>query len=366
MKKGLLAFTVFMVVTSMTLLSTTLCLAQFDRTVTNTSKKGSLLVWPLIKSGAPDTTIQLTNNYYAPVKVKCFYGAKFPASHTSWGFTMLPNQTIAWRASTGKGPDGRIMPGVNGTPPALAAGVACLLSCWAVDSGGTQQIAWNWLSGDAIVGESGNQYWEYSAWRFAVNSSTTGANAGTAGKLQLTGDSGNYDACPTGLLFNFLKQTTNASQSFPPGNANTRLTLVPCGQDLATDNNPVVYASMGPRDEVSTPLSSTYVCVGSQNSTSQWYSESLLSTKMHIIGSTINPYTNIASPGGNIYIHGKQETGSCVDSMGVPLIGVMSMQLSSSTGPVVGATPTGIGPGQAYIKDGNDANTSTPIVINSN
>jgi hypothetical protein len=350
------------------LVSGTLCLAQLDRTVTNTSKKGSLLIWPLVKvTGGGDTIIQLTNNYYAPVKVKCFYRVSNPCDHTSWIFTLLPNQTIAWLASTGKGPDGQVIPAAKGRPPALAPGTVAELRCWAVDSSGAQQIAWNWLSGDAIVKEgTGKQSWEYSAWRFAVNSSTTGANAGTAGSLLLTGDSGNYDACPTALIFNFFKQTGDTTGAFPAGTVNAQLTLVPCKQDLVTNANPVVYASMVPQDEVQSTLSSAFACVGCANPSTQWYSESLASGKLGIIGSTTNPFLNIGSPGGSVFVHGKQQSGSCPGSTGVPLLGVMSMQFSSSTGPVAGATPTGVGPGQAYVKDADDEYTSDPILINWN
>jgi len=88
------------------------------------------------------------------------------------------------------------------------------------------------LTGDAIIKEGSNQQWGYSAWRFAVNSSTTGAAAGEPGRILLTGDSGHYDACPTALQFNFMKQTPSTAKSFPKGSVNNVLTLIPCQQDL--------------------------------------------------------------------------------------------------------------------------------------
>jgi hypothetical protein len=342
------------------------CLAQTDRTVTNTSKKGSLLIWPLIKVGSADTIIKLNNEYYDPVKVKCFYRSSFPFANVNWTFTLLPNQPISWYASTGKGVDGKTIPGVRGSPPALTSGTVAEMRCWAVDNSVTQQIAWNWLTGDAIIKEGSNQQWGYSAWRFAVNSSTTGATAGTAGKLQLTGDSGNYDACPTALLFNFMKQNQTASGNFTKGLANNVLTLVPCPEDFATNTAPVVYASMVTQDELQSTLPGAYACVGSADATTQWFSESLISTKLNIIDSTSNPFTSIASPGGNIYIHGRSYSGrlnSCLGSSGVPLIGVMSTQYFSPTGVFTGGAPTNIGPGQGYVKDSSDAYTSAPIAI---
>jgi hypothetical protein len=346
------------------LLFGSVCLAQTDRTVTNTSKKGSLLIWPLIKVGPADTIISLNNEYYDSVKVKCYYRTSFPFAGSNWTFLLLPNQPVSWLASTGKGVDGKLIPGAKGKPPALSSGTVAELRCWAVESSLTQQIAWNWLSGDAIIKEGSNQQWEYSPWRFAVNSSTTGAAAGTPGKLQLTGDTGNYDACPTALLFNFMKQSPSTAGIFTTGLANNVLTLASCAEDFASNTSPVVYASIVPQDELQSVLPSAYACVGSSNAITQWFSESLISTKLNIIGSTSNPFTSISSPGGNIYIHGKQNV-SCTGSTSVPLVGVMSTQYFSDTGVFTGATPTAVGPGQGYVRDSNDSRyTSTPILIN--
>jgi hypothetical protein len=343
-------------------LSASLCLGQLDRTVTSTSKKGSLLIWPLIKVGATDTMILLGNHYYKSVKVRCSYRSSFPYKNTNWFIQLLPNQTISWLASTGMGPDGNNNPNSGSNAPSLGAGIV-ELRCWAVDSGGTQQIAWNWLSGDALFTEGSNQNWGYSAWRFAVNSSTTGATAGTAGTIRLTGDSGNYDACPTALLFNFMKQEQDVMKAgFPKGTVNNVLTLVPCMENFATHAAPSVFTNLQVYDENQTSLSDASICVGSDNAATQWFSEPLTSSKLILKTGAVNPFVHLATPGGSIQVHGKQ--GSvCAGSSGVPLIGVMSMQFMSGTGPFVGIPPTAIGPGQAYVKDVNDANTATPISI---
>ncbi len=347
------------------IVSSALCFAQTDRTMTNTSKKGSLLIWPLIKVGPADTTIMLSNNYYESVKVKCFYRWS-QSQHTDWIFNLMPNQTISWLASTGKDIDGNNIPNTGSNAPPLGSGSTAELRCWAVDNTETQQIAWNWLAGEAIVKEGKNQSWGYSAWRFAVNSSTTGASAGTAGSIRLTGDSGNYDACPTGLLFNFLKQTpSNLAKSFPQGTVNDILTMVPCAEDFTSSTSPTAFTNLITYDEV--PNSGYRVvsaCVGHNDTTTQWFSEPLISSKLDLTGnSNVNPFSNLATPGGGIYIHGKQDA-SCAGSSGVPLIGVMSMQFMSSSGPITAVPPTALGPGQAYVKDANDINTPNPISIN--
>ena len=358
-------------------LSATSCFSQLDRTVTNTSKKGSLLIWPLIKVGAAaDTTVLLTNNYYESVKVKCAYRSAFPFQDTSWSFNLMADQTISWRASTGKSPDGKSVPRTafpgyapdrtmvlktEGNFPRLNSGTSVELRCWAVDSSVTQQIAWNWLSGEAIIKEGKGQ-WGYSSWRFAVNSSTTGASAGTAGQIQLTGDSGNYDACPTGLMFNFLKQTPSTAKAFPKGTVNSVLTLVSCMEDYVANTAPAVFTGLLTYDEAQSSVSGASICVGSNTAATQWFSEPLISSKLVLATNVANPFTNLATPGGSIYIHGKQDS-RCAGSSGVPLIGVMSMQFMSGTGPVTGVPPTATGPGQAYVKDASDVNTATPISI---
>jgi len=273
----------------------TLCFSEFDRTVTNTSKKGSLLIWPLIKV-SPDTTVMLSNDYYEKVKVKCTYRSSFPFQDTSWFFNLMPNQAISWLASTGKGPDGKSIPRTGGDAPPLGSGMSAELRCWAVDSGGTQQIAWNWLSGQAIIREGENQSWGYSAWRFAVNSSTTGAAAGTPGQILLTGDSGNYDTCPTGLMFNFLKQTPSTSvRSFPKGTVNDVLTLVPCMEDFVANTAPTVFTDLLTYDEAQNSVSGASVCVGSDVSATQWFSDPLISSKLVLTPGVDNPFSNLAT-----------------------------------------------------------------------
>jgi hypothetical protein len=344
------------------------CHAQLDRTMTNTSKKGSLMIWPLIKTNlaeGQDTVITLSNDYYKKVKVKCFYRFPFPCSHEDWVFTLTPNQPVSWQASTGKGLDGRDIPLARGSPPALGDGARAELKCWAVNEAEDQQIAWNWLSGEALVFEGVNQIWQYPAWRFAVNSSTTGAAAGVPGKILLTGDSGNYDACPTALLFPFIKQTPTTASSFPPGTVDNLLTLMLCNEDFVDDLNTVVYTQLQVRDENGGTQAATFVCVGCGlvDPLNQWFSESLISPKLHIASSVDNPFVNLATPGGSIYVHGTQRAVSCSGSAGAPLLGVMSRQFNNPTGPFAGEPPTAVGPAQAYIKNANDMNTTIPISI---
>lgn len=342
-----------------------LCFAQIDRTVTNTSKKGSLLVFPLIKvnlAAGQDTIVKISNDFYQKVKVKCYY-RYFPCSHEDFVLTLTPNQPVSWLASTGLGLDGLPIPKSQGTPPVLSDGTLAELKCWAVNEAEDQQIAWNWLTGSAIVEEGPNQTWEYSAWRFAVNSATNGAFAGDPGKLLLTGDSGNYDACPTALIFPFIKQVPKTDQASYDGMVNNVLTLVPCKQDFVEDSDQVVYAEFAPRDENEGPRTGSFACVGCGGG-DEWFSESLVSPKLHFANS--NPFVNLPTRGGYLLVDGKQKTSAnaCPGSIGVPLLGVMSMQFNNATGPFAGETPTAVAPGQAYRQDASEQDITTdPITI---
>jgi hypothetical protein len=337
------------------------CPAQADRTVANASKKGSLLIWPLVKATPADTVVKLNNEYYLGVKVRCAYRTPFPARHVDWVFELGPNQPLAWRVSTGRGPDGKALPQAGDPPPALPAGTSATLACWAVDDAGLQQLAWNWLTGDAVVGEGGARHWQYSAWRFAVNAATTGAAAGTAGRIRLTGDSGNYDTCPGSVSFDVAKQTPTPSGAFAPGTANNRLTLVPCAMDLRADGAVSAFTELQGRDESGGALAATSVVVGQATAATQWFSESLTSGKLRRAG-PVNPFVRLATPRGMVLVHGRVSTAD-PGTLGVPLIGVLSMQFGSAGGPVANGTATTVGFGQGYLKDVNDAFTATPVDI---
>jgi hypothetical protein len=365
------------------LVSGALCLAQFDRSVTNTSQKGSLLVWPLIQWDSvhfKDTVIKISNDYYTSVDIKCFV-RKFPCDSIDFGFTLTPNQEISFLVSTGQGLDGREIPKLGTLGGLLNDGEKGELKCWAVDSTACddfrdedldlnpgQQIAYNWLSGDAIIIEGINQHWEYSAYRFKVNPpATTCSPAGDPGQILLTGNAGNYDACPTALLFSILNQAPGTVQAptvpaspYPTGTVNNVITLVPCKQDFVDNNDSTVYAEFLYTDENEISHSNHWTCVGCE--TNEWFSENLLSSKLH------NGPIFLTTPSGSIYIHGIKKDSSCPNSVGVPLLGVSSMQFFSNTGPFAGETPTLVGPGQAYIRDASDnatskVNTTNPVFI---
>ena len=87
-----------------------LCSAQSRIGVANTSKKGSLLVFPLVKVAATadsnDTIITISNDYPLRVNLLCRYQTPQNCACETFDFALTGNQSIAFSARTGYGLDG--------------------------------------------------------------------------------------------------------------------------------------------------------------------------------------------------------------------------------------------------------------------
>jgi hypothetical protein len=185
MKKSML---VALVMASLTFMASSCGFAQTAYTgIADTSKEGSLLVWPLIQTNdGNETYIIITNSIKGdgndtPVDIKCYWEYRqFPPDPNSSGycglsdmiFYLSANNPLIFKASDGTGLDGR------GLVPPMGSGMKGALKCWAIDPTDRIQIAWNHLSGYAVIVDSDNatmsavpkkSAWEYSAWRFAAN-----------------------------------------------------------------------------------------------------------------------------------------------------------------------------------------------------
>lgn len=365
----------------------------------NTTKKGSLVVWPLIKVGPDDepwrdTIITFSNDYTSKVAVMCCY--KYPVQpnledpvcqHECFDFSLTGSQEVSWSARTGLTLDGTLFPksgqaanrfkdfeGTGDHDDDLIIGE---LKCWAVD-GSKNPISFNWLSGTAVIGEGPDMTWQYSAYRHRVGNDI--ANKGLVGEagdhtLLLTGTSTTYDACPSGLLFNIIEQTDNESitrPTFPvhdslagPEDYRTVknvLTLVPCKQDLVDDNNTIVRAYINVYNEnESSSYANTCVGCGQDNASIEVYTESLLSSKFH----ENSVFTNLkGTPGGVIYVT-SESNGSNAQCQGstayIPMYGVMSTQTYSINGPIAGEAATLLGPPQPYVLQ--DGSPTYPVAI---
>ncbi len=219
--------------------------------VGNASQKGSLLIFPRIDTtGGRDTIVRISNDYPRDVQLHCNW---VDANRAVVGFEFLitGTQPIWFRASDGLG-TGTHGSAVGRYPVAAAPfheDRAGQLICWAVNSAGTSQIAWNHLYGTAMIIDSLHQTaYEYNSVNFTVRAGGSGLGDEVAppGDLILSARAGEYDACPRYLIFNFFSSHTISGQR-PIGLdgeleevtiKRNNLTLVPCHQDLRQDGAP--------------------------------------------------------------------------------------------------------------------------------
>ncbi len=337
-----------------------LCSADSRRGITNTSKKGSLLIYPLVKVGATsedsnDTIITISNDYPAKVHIFCQYNIPEDCScDTSFDFTLTANQSIAFSAKTGYGLSDEDLISkwkIDILPfPTDGGQYAGDLRCWAVDSS-NYPISWNHLAGTAIISEGLNRTWQYSAWRFAVGwgvergDHPRDATGAISKVLRLTGMPNTYDACPEALIFNFIKQVDPTLQNF--GNlANNRLTLVPCKQDCVEVGSTPVHAYFSRYDEYENSAYA-HACYDCDDNASAFYDKSLSprSGKFYPNASS-NAFTNLATPSGMAVVTNTPSGAHCGANFGIPLVGVISNEFDSPTGPIAGETLTTRGRGQ--------------------
>jgi hypothetical protein len=220
--------------------------------VGNTSQKGSLLIFPLIDQRPGVTTIiRIANDANVQVDLKCYYinQQKF---RRDFMFRLTKKQAVAFNVGTGSTDvHGNLPPFptdegpftlITTTPPRPANPFLGELICFAVNAAGSTQISHNHLSGTATIGTNPmtgdsilvNSY-EYSSWNFTAREVALGAPVGiTPGRLDLTGVSGAYDACPAYNIIHLsptvaIPLTTIADQ---------RIGVTICAQDLRQDFAP--------------------------------------------------------------------------------------------------------------------------------
>jgi hypothetical protein len=201
--------------------------------VASTSKRGSLLVWPMIKTGDfLDTIITIGNDSSKSVILKCYWMDKTQAA---WDFEieLTPYQPVWFSAKTGWG---TFWGGVSqfGSPNIGE------LKCWAITipespEGALEQLRqFNYLYGNALILDTEDpvRAFEYNAWAFYLNKQPNDAQSVN---LDLDGDE--YDYCPGYLVYNFF-----SLDGTPGGTATfglTTLALSPCQQDVRQDKTPV-------------------------------------------------------------------------------------------------------------------------------
>jgi hypothetical protein len=234
------------------LLSVCLCTWSYAQTtnVANTSKRGSLLIFPEIRTDIIDvgtyrTLVTISNDYPGEVDLQCCYVIS-GCTPICGGGHLTASQPLTIDAATGAllDPDGFE---TEGYLPALGHNTKAELKCWAVgeDSGGdTVAISWNYLAGEATIVNTGRpDAYTYNAWRFKAYApfSVDAPHVGVGTKVPPSGGSlgyvsadfsglaGQYDACPKYSYFDILQ---------PSSTVEDYVSLVPCKQDLTQDGGP--------------------------------------------------------------------------------------------------------------------------------
>ena len=343
-----------------------LCSADSLRRVTNTSKKGSLLVYPLIKVGPPgdgnDTIVFIANDYPKKVHIKCQYATPKDCACEPFSFNLTANQSIAFSAKDGTDVKGNPLPRrINLVKfPSANGQYVGELRCWATNPSGAYNISWNHLYGSAIVVEGDNQTWEYSAWRFAVgyavgwNNPVKDANNQNTDILRLTGMPDTYDACPEKLIFNFINQVPNPDAGpYPAGQAENRLTLIPCKQDCVTTP---VRAHFRIFDEYENDREEI-ACYDCDDNESAFFSKSLSDTTKFGVQDW---FVDLGTPGGMAIVENTPD-GTCGETYGIPMLGVISNRFNGVDGPVAGESLTTLGRAQPYLTDADGKPTTIEV-----
>jgi len=228
----------------------TMTMASAKPNVADTTKKGSLLVFPKIEtafldnsSSAVDTYVFIGNDNVVPVSIKCYWMDNNQTIE-DFQFTMTPNQPVYFSAGFGRG--------TVDVPPFDGVGS---LVCFAVNDAGDNQVKFNHLYGNAMI-VFDDLAAMYNAYSFAAPGNPTG----TPGQLVL--DSTIYDACPQYLVTNFATAPNDVTNPilfnayiYPD------LTLWPCKQDLRQDRTPTcTKAKFDVWNENEIKFTSAYQC----------------------------------------------------------------------------------------------------------
>jgi len=197
--------------------------------VANVSQKGSLLVFPKIDiSEGKDTLVSISNDYYRPVAVKCIW-VDADQEIADFVFEITKNQPVCFSAATGEG--------TVDVPP--FDGPVGELKCFAVNDNADQQISWNHLYGTAkVIDFLDETAYEYNSWNFIARGVKRGNPVGNAGDLILSGNRGEYDGCPSYLLFNFRSVGSSVESVGVVDFNDTDLTVALCKEDLTQDREP--------------------------------------------------------------------------------------------------------------------------------
>ncbi|QGM46778.1 hypothetical protein [Methylocystis heyeri] len=272
--------------------------------VTNTSKKGSLLIFPMINidpGASADTIIEISNDQVTPVQVECYY-VNEQKGRVGFGFEMSGKATVSWDVRTRTGDQIRPPPFPSyGDYPVFGGIYRGELVCFAVDQGATQQIAFNHLHGAASVLGVGGAL-KYSAWSFwALNAFGSGPAAdntvmGPPGAIRLDGRPNDYDACPSYNAASFMPNGATLGRLGAGGNY---LAVASCNQDLRQDyqlhTTKLLFTVWNALEQ---SYGGSYYCVDSANFVP------LIDNDAHLINPTNFDYKTLGTSGASVVMQG--------------------------------------------------------------
>jgi hypothetical protein len=220
--------------------------------VTSVSKRGSLIVFPMVvTSSGEDTIVTIGNDSASPTWVKCYW---MDNEQNAWDFEfrLTSYQPVWFSAKTGQG---------SITVSEFGDFKLGELKCWAIDinppaPSATEELKqFNYLYGSAIyVAQSASESFEYPAWAFALNNKPLDPS----GPINLNGTE--YDYCPSYLVYNFFADAS--SLDILGSILGNGIILSPCQQDLRQDRSPVcTKAKFDVWNENESKLTGAYQCV---------------------------------------------------------------------------------------------------------
>jgi hypothetical protein len=223
--------------------------------VTNGEMKASLLVWPEISVSSKrgvveaETIITIFNDGPESVYLHCFWMDEIQVP-SDFEFEITRFQTVWFKASDGGG-----MSGSKAVEVSPFHGRHGELKCFAVNDEDVP-ITKNTLTGTATILDfvDGTAI-GYNAYGFKRS-----GDAGTPGVLSLNGTE--YDQCPAYLLGTFMLDGASfADKQYTVTAGTSKLTLVPCEQDLRQDRLPVyAKANFTVWDEDEVSATGAYLC----------------------------------------------------------------------------------------------------------
>lgn len=207
---------------------------------TTSDRAASILIYPkVVADESADTVVQLTSFAEARVDAFCSYvDGRDGWQIASFSVSLTREQPLHWTAARGRTPDGPEDPNAI---PAAPAGFRGALLCVEVDGSGAP-FSGNHLAGQATrLALPGGD---------AVAQPAVGLRAGgfvDGDDVLCLGDEpsdvcfiGEYEACPAAWLLAHPAEGAPDAQLGPGATQATRLTVVPCTQNLADAEAPTL------------------------------------------------------------------------------------------------------------------------------